>query len=226
MQKVLGFGMFLLLTAPATHQAALAQSETEHVMSTPQSTTGTIKLWQNLQSGMSPSEVVSALQAQNIRAKALIDKSSGATYVKVKDRTKIGRYMAEIDIGFVQDRLFWVILQYEVIRSAGQRDETQFSAMSRAISQIYGPPLYTDISPDIVHSSSAGIVQRQGATFQHDDLKVDLTVNDSFGGDSAPRENVIIRYWSVTDAERYRKSQERKREREQQERSGNLKSEL
>lgn len=203
-----------------------ARGDSAPVVSAPQATPERIPLWQNLQSGMTPQEIVTALQAQNIRARVFTDRTSGGTCAEARDRTRVAGRAAQIELGCVNGRLFYVNLSYEVSRLPGEEREGQFAAMSRALAQTYGPARASNSSPEIVHSSSAGIVQRQGATFQQNGLEVDLTVNDSFGGSLMPRETVIIRYWRVADAEAYSRSQSRREQREQEERDRRLREGL
>jgi hypothetical protein len=196
------------------------------VVSASEATPERVTLWQNLQSGMTPEEVVGALQTQNIRARVFTDRTSGGSCVEARDKARVAGLKASIELYCIDNRLFHVDLRYRVPRLPGVEREEQFVAMSRALAQVYGPALAANSVPDIIHSSSAGVVQQQSATFRQNGLKVDLTVNGAFGGNITPSETVIIRYWRVVDAEGYALYLSRKAQQEQEERDRRLRKGL
>lgn len=166
-------------------------------------------LWNTLASGMSASDVVTALAAMKVRA--TVAPGEG---VKVRDKVVAGGIKASVEPAFVSGGLFWVDLIYSV---GADKDHDEFDRMVDALSAKYGPAESKDGISQTVMDNTAGVITRREASFFTDGLRVDLTVNRTFYSSSnAVSDTAIIRYWRDMDSKRYRDSERRKAEREKQ----------
>lgn len=165
--------IFMCVSGPA-----LGAQEGAHAVSTAE---GAV-IWRGLSARMSPEQAVAALGGQNIRARIVTDRRSGARTVDVRDRTQVSGLPAQINLGFDLGESLDGLGFVEVsVANNDQNVAEKWDEYLSALTDVYGSPVhFGEIQPyekphvGAILSGLRGISRT--AIFRQGDVRVDLEV--------------------------------------------------
>lgn len=169
-------------------------------------------LWRQLRAGMSPAEVLAALTAMGIRAETGIDPDTHRPFVATRESVREAERSAEVAFGFVDDRLFYVDVNWaRFIGGRPRIERSSFLRIATYLQQEFGPPVAIDPDFRVTDVQRAAYAVSAHARFEHDGIRVDVTGSDTVSSmvPDVP-EFVDVRFWRIADAEAFEADRARK----------------
>jgi hypothetical protein len=169
-------------------------------------------LWRGLRAGMSPTEVAAALSAQGIRARLATDPATGRQMVETPGRIDEAGRPAEMALGFVDDRLFHVLLSAQrILASRIPFERSHFAHVAGVLEQRFGAPESIDSDFRVSDVGRYGFNASATGRFERDGVRADLSGHDSFATFQADVVEVVnVKYWRIADAEAFAADRARK----------------
>jgi hypothetical protein len=169
-------------------------------------------LWRQLRAGMSPAEVLAALTAMGIRAETGIDPETHRPFVATRQSVREAERTAEVAFGFVDDRLFYVEVNWaRFIGGRPRIERSSFLRIANHLQQQFGPPVAIDPDFRVTNVQRAAYAVSAHARFEHDGIRADVTGSDTISSmiPDVP-EFVDVRFWRIADAEAFEADRARK----------------